>query len=196
LLRVLNLKYVYAREDRMPLSAELVERVIPTQGGRLWQLRDPKPRSFMVYQARAVRTDEEAAALIRQNPEGVFSRVLLSTEQNNPLEDATDSAGTAEVAAIEYRPRRSAWRVHTDRPGYLFTGDTFYPGWKAELDGRPVALYRANIAFRAVYVPPGEHVVVHYFDPLSVRLGLAVAAISVLSVVGLQGAARAVERRE
>ena len=196
LLRVLNLKYVYAREDRMPLSAELVERVIPTQGGRLWQLRDPKPRSFMVYQARAVRTDEEAAALIRQNPEGVFSRVLLSTEQNNPLKDATDSAGTAEVAAIEYRPRRSAWRVHTDRPGYLFTGDTFYPGWKAELDGRPVALYRANIAFRAVYVPPGEHVVVHYFDPLSVRLGLAVAAISVLSVVGLQGAARVVERRE
>jgi hypothetical protein len=195
LLRVLNLKYVFAREDRVPLSGDRVERVIPTQGGRLWQLRNPQPRSFMVYRARAVRTDEEAAGLLREKPEGVFSRVLLSTEHNELPNEATDSGGTAEVRAIEYGPRRSAWRVRTDRPGYLFTGDAFYPGWKAELDGRPVTLYRANIAFRSVYVPQGQHVVVHHFDPISVRVGLAVAAISVLSVAALLIAARVAERR-
>ena len=95
-----------------------------------------------------------------------------------------------------HRPltERSVWRVTTDRPGYLFTGDAYYPGWEAELDGRPVPLYRANLAFRAVYVPAGEHLVVQRFVPRSIEIGLAVAAASLLVVVLLLALAGAGER--
>jgi hypothetical protein len=197
LLRVLNVKYVFAEQQRVPLSPDRVERVIPAGRGRLWQVRNPQPRSFMVYQARDVRTDAEAAGLLRREPEAVFSRVLLSADQGELPGGAVDSAdglGTAEVSAIEYGPLRSAWRVRTDRGGYLFTGDAYYPGWKAELDGQPATLYRANLAFRAVRVPAGEHVVVHRFEPRSVRVGLAVAAVSLLAVASLLIAAWAGSR--
>ncbi len=200
LLRVLNVKYVFARAERVPLSPNRVARVIPAGRGRLWQVRDPQPRSFMVYQARAVQTDEEVAGLLRQEPEAVFSRVLLSADQSELLGEAPDTAdgrGAGEVSAIEYGPVRSAWRVRTDRAGYLFTSDAYYPGWKAELDGQPTRLYRANLAFRAVRVPPGEHVVVHRFEPRSVRIGLTVAAVSLVVVASLLIAAwaRSGERR-
>jgi len=198
LLRVLNVKYVFADRQRVPLSPDLVARVTSTGRGRLWELRNPQPRSFMVYQARAVRTDEEAAGLLRQEPEAVFSRVLLSTDQGNLPGDAAypaDGQGTGDAGAIEYGPRRSAWRVRTDRAGYLFTGDAYYPGWKAELDGQPTMLYRANLAFRAVRVPAGEHVVVYRYEPASVRAGLAVAAASLAAVAALLIAARAGRRK-
>jgi len=188
LLRVLNVKYVFADRQRVPLSPDRVERVTSAGRGRLWELRNPQPRSFMVYQARAVRTDKETAGLLRQEPEAVFSRVLLSADPGNLPGDAADPAdgqGTGDAGAIEYGPQRSAWRVRTDRAGYLFTGDAYYPGWKAELDGQPTTVYRANLAFRAVRVPAGEHVVVYRYEPTSVRVGLAVAAVSLSAVAAL-----------
>jgi hypothetical protein len=136
----------------------------------------------MVYDARTVPTDEEAARLLREHPESVFSRVLLSAAKRElPAEAGPgDGSAIADVTALEYRPKRSVWRVRTDRPGYLFTGDAYYPGWRAELDGKPATLYRANLAFRAVHVPSGEHVVVYRFSPLSVQLGIAISTLSLL----------------
>ena len=131
LLRVLNIKYVYASNDRVPLSPDRVARVIAARAGRLWQVRQPQPRSFMVYQARAVQTDSEAALLLSRDPESVFSRALLAAAPGDlPAEadDATDRPGAAEVSVIDYGAVRSVWRVKTDRPGYLFTGDAYYPG--------------------------------------------------------------------
>jgi hypothetical protein len=198
LLRVLNLKYIYAREDRVPLSPERVDRVIPTRWGRLWQVRNPQPRSFMVYEARAVGSDEEAASLLRQEPEAVFSRVLLAADPGSlarSFPEPADSHGVSEVRPIDYRPMRSVWRVRTDRAGYLFTGDAYYPGWNAELDGKPATLYRANIAFRAVWVPAGEHVVVQRYQPHSVRAGLILAGVSLIIASVLLIAAWVVQRR-
>ena len=173
LLRVLNLKYVFAATGRVPLAAEHVAQVYPGERGQLWEVCDPQPRSFMVYDAVVAATDPEAGRLLQENPERVFSRVVLAADKaelpTRPVQGG-DPGGAVEV--VEYTPRRTAWRVHTGKAGYLFTGDAFYPGWRAELDGQATPLYRANLAFRAVYVPPGEHVVVHTFDPRSVRLGL------------------------
>jgi uncharacterized membrane protein YfhO len=98
------------------------------------------------------------------------------------------------VSVIDYGAVRSVWRVKTDRPGYLFTGDAYYPGWTAELDGQPTRLYRANLAFRAVRVPAGEHVVVHRFEPRSVFVGLALAGASLAIVACLLIAAWAGRR--
>jgi uncharacterized membrane protein YfhO len=53
--------------------------------------------------------------------------------------------------------------------------DTYASGWKAEVDGRPVRIYPANLAFRAVEVPPGTHEVDFRYAPLSVTLGLALS---------------------
>jgi hypothetical protein len=197
LLRVLNLKYVFAATGRIPLSAEHVARVLPGRWGALWEVRNPQPRSFMVYKAVVAPTDSAAASLLLETPDAVFSRVVLAADPPAfaapPVQAGGDRA--AEVAVVEYTPRRSIWRVRTATAGYLFTGDAFYPGWTAELDGKPTPLYRANLAFRAVHVPPGEHLVVHAFEPRSIRLGLlgtlgALAATALLLVTPFRGSSR------
>ena len=49
----------------------------------------------------------------------------------------------------------------------LVLHETYYPGWVAEIDGRPARILRADVLFRGVEVPPGQRTVVFRFAPLS-----------------------------
>jgi uncharacterized membrane protein YfhO len=67
--------------------------------------------------------------------------------------------------------------------------DGFAPGWRARVDGEPVAVARANLAFRAVAVPAGTHTIELTYRPAALLVGLG------LSVLALAGAAAAWLRR-
>ena len=49
----------------------------------------------------------------------------------------------------------------------------------------PAALYRANLAFRAVLVPPGRHTVTFRYEPRSLRVAFAVSALAACLIVGM-----------
>ena len=66
--------------------------------------------------------------------------------------------------------------VATDRPGLLVLHDLYYPGWEATVDGKATPVLRANLLFRGVEVPAGEHRVEFTFRPLSARNLLTAAA--------------------
>jgi uncharacterized membrane protein YfhO len=65
--------------------------------------------------------------------------------------------------------------------------DPYYPGWQAQVDGEPVALLRANYAFRAVAVPAGSHAVTMVFRPNTWRAGLALTSLTILALLILAG---------
>jgi len=78
--------------------------------------------------------------------------------------------------------------VEGDAPGFLVLTDVWYPGWVCTIGGKPVPVYRANHAFRAIEVPAGAHEVVFRFEPASYRLGRritlgALAAVAVLLLI-------------
>jgi uncharacterized membrane protein YfhO len=64
----------------------------------------------------------------------------------------------------------------------LNLADQFYPGWNAYLDGQTVPITRrADVSvFRAVAVPPGEHVVSFRYEPAGFRVGLYLACLACL----------------
>ncbi|OGM30071.1 hypothetical protein A2630_02450 [Candidatus Woesebacteria bacterium RIFCSPHIGHO2_01_FULL_44_10] len=65
----------------------------------------------------------------------------------------------------------------------LFVSDTYYPGWKAFIDGREVPIYRADYAFRAIPVPEGDYDVDFKYQPKSFTTGLKVSSISFLVLI-------------
>lgn len=69
----------------------------------------------------------------------------------------------------------------------LVVADTDYPGWEAEIDGRPAPILRANLSFRAVAVPQGVHQVTMRFCPGSARNGLIVTLLSIGAVLAYCG---------
>lgn len=68
-------------------------------------------------------------------------------------------------------------------PRILTFVDTYYPGWRAWVDGRPVMILRANDVFKAVVVPDGTHEVRFAFRPWRVYAGAGTTVLTVLSVL-------------
>ena len=67
----------------------------------------------------------------------------------------------------------------------LVLSDTYYPGWKALVDGKPEKIYQANYAFRAVPLNAGTHKVEFVYDPVSFKLGAGVTLLGILGSVGI-----------
>ena len=44
--------------------------------------------------------------------------------------------------------------------------DVWHPWWFGTVDGKPADIFRANVLFRAIEVPPGRHVVRFEFKPV------------------------------
>ena len=67
----------------------------------------------------------------------------------------------------------------------VFSAVYYKRGWKAYIDGKEVAIKRADYAFRAIVVPGGTHAVSFVYQPTSFMLGLAGSGIGVLGLLGL-----------
>ncbi len=65
----------------------------------------------------------------------------------------------------------------------LVLRDTWYPGWKATVDGSETAIYRANGCFRAVRVPAGRHQVHFRYHPTLVYISGAVSLATTLLIL-------------
>ncbi|MEL7060064.1 MAG: YfhO family protein, partial [Acidobacteriota bacterium] len=69
------------------------------------------------------------------------------------------------VELIDYRHDRLAFSVDAPRDGWLWITDRWAPGWRAQVDGTDVRVYRAGFLFRAVPIPRGPHVVTMRYRP-------------------------------
>jgi hypothetical protein len=88
--------------------------------------------------------------------------------------------GAGSVRILKYGNSRVACVVHSRTPGHLVLLDSYYPGWIARVDGKETKILRANYAFRAVPVSPGEHFVEFVYRPRFFYAGLAVTSLFLL----------------
>jgi hypothetical protein len=95
------------------------------------------------------------------------------------------NAGTANIT--HESPLDLTIMVDTPADSALVVADTYYPGWKATLDGTPTTIYRANLAFRAVIVPAGKHEVRMTYQPQSFTVSAAISLVSLAIYIVLVG---------
>ena len=83
---------------------------------------------------------------------------------------------------IAYAPNRAEVRASVTAPAILMLSDAYSDDWRVTVDGQPARLYRANYAFRGVWLPPGEHTVVYSYRPRAFLIG---GVISLMTLLGL-----------
>jgi uncharacterized membrane protein YfhO len=127
--------------------------------------------------ARQVSHDEMPVALADPNFNPT-TEVLLET----PVSNLQSPISSFQSPTLQDTPNRVTIRAALDAPGYLVLADTWYPGWRATVDGESAELLRADYAFRAVSLEAGEHTVEMVYRPTSVLVG---GALSLASVVGI-----------
>ena len=138
------------------------------------------PRARLVSGAVVEPDDERALALLRAPDFARSQSIVLAS--GAPSSPASPAPGTARI--VESRPDRVRVEIDPTAPGFLILSDTFFPGWAATVDGQPRSILRANVAFRAVPVAPGEHEVEFRYAPLSFRIGVTLSLAALVIAIG------------
>ena len=102
--------------------------------------------------------------------------IVLSKEAQMGLPVSTQG----KVELVRYEPNNLVLKCTTDQGAFLYVSDAYYPGWRAYVDGQRTEILRANLAFRAVKLPPGQHTVLFRYVPTSFYAGLVATAIGLI----------------
>ena len=143
---------------------------------RLLAVPEPLPRTYVVTGVRIA--------------DGTDALRLLIDPSFDPACEVVLPGGVAVAAAaqpgrsriVEERGDRLLIDAEAAEAGYVVLTDTFDEGWSARVDGREVAVQRANVAFRAVPVPAGPHRVELRYWPPWLGTGLRVAGVTLAAL--------------
>ncbi|MCX5769914.1 MAG: YfhO family protein, partial [Candidatus Hydrogenedentes bacterium] len=150
-----------------------IDRVFPS-GAVLFSDLDSMPRAWLAYEW--VTSIDDTAPDNRLDPSNITPRLPSVEGAGAPPADSSGARGKAEIALAS--ATRVTVSVDTPKPCLLVLSDTFYPGWKAEVDGKEAPIYPVDGMFRGVPVEAGTHQVDFYYVPQSVRIGLYISLIA------------------
>ena len=94
-------------------------------------------------------------------------------------------AGTGTVTVTTYTSNIIEASTDTQGATMMIIATTYYPGWKAYVDGQPASLSRVNWTMNGVGIPPGKHIVTLLYEPTSFRIGLFISILSAFLFAGM-----------
>ncbi|MCC7528237.1 MAG: YfhO family protein [Candidatus Melainabacteria bacterium] len=176
--------YSFANPDLA--SNELHYRFVSESGPhhvRVYENTRTLGRAYLVFSSQLAASPEEALKVVSDKEFQGLSKVVLEGINHYPEQKMPVAREGISVPLGKVLPNRLEMDVTSPEAGYLVLTDTYFPGWKATLDGRPVEIVRANYLFRAVCVPKGAHHIVFSYEPTSFTIAIllffAGAAVSV-----------------
>lgn len=183
LLDMANVKYIFALKDiDRPNLKLLRKKEMGEITGNLYLNSSCYPRAYFV---KSVRVEKDRDKIIEKLLGADFdprNEVVLEEELKYEWKPSFSREG---VEVLSHEPNRVMIRTFSDKPRVMFLSDTYYPGWKAYVDGKETRIYRANYMFRAVKLGPGKHEVRFVYSPLSFKLGSIISLFSLVLVAVL-----------
>lgn len=126
---------------------------------RLFRYTDVPPRAITTTDFAVVDGDAEALARLQNGTPTVIhteTDALPAPDANSQESTATFSSYTATYVAIN---------SYSSQNEILVLYDSYYPGWRATVNGNDTPIYRTNINVRSVALPAGSNQAIFTYDP-------------------------------
>ena len=188
MLDLLNVRYVVLPavvnpgEDLLRELKESYPTVYSDDRAEVLENRDALPRAWIVHSAKQV---PRGKALELLDSGAVDPRRTALLERPPPDLDLPGDPSADRATVTGYEADRIGLKTKTGARGLLVLSESYYPAWKAYVDGEPVPLYVADHALRAVPVPAGEHSVELRYESWTLQAGLAVSLTAYLALAVL-----------
>ncbi|HEU0316467.1 MAG TPA: YfhO family protein, partial [Solirubrobacteraceae bacterium] len=151
--------------------------------GSVYRNPNALPRAFFASSWRALPTERDAlGAVAAIRPAHLLTAPVI---EGVAPPSAKPAGGGGAVRFTDDGGDRVSLAVDAPRAGYLVLLDSYYPGWRATVDGRDATIHPANAAFRAVAVPAGRHAVVFSYLPRTVVAGGVLSGLAWIAILGL-----------
>jgi len=179
ILDLLGVRYVLTTQDlSVPGLTEVYRGEV-----NIYRNEDALPRAFIVPTVQKAASREQALTLLAEpgfDPRRVA--VVEGLEQEIETRDRENLPATV----VRYAPNEVVISATVSTTATLVLADSYFPGWRAYVDGQETRIYRADGCLRAVAVPAGAHTIRFKYLPDSFRYGLYVSFIgAVLGLLGL-----------
>jgi hypothetical protein len=179
---------IYARLEGLEGKREdlLKENTI-----KLYKNRTPLPRTWLVRNYKVADSNAILSMMI-QKEFRPGQEVLLEEEPkwggNISLPKTNDEAKPLSrllqtVDILSENNNRLILQAKAIENSLLVLSDTYFPGWKAFVDGKETKIYRADYAFRAIPLKAGTHRVEFIYDPISFKLGVGGTLMGIIGCV-------------
>jgi hypothetical protein len=142
------------------------------EGMRLLENPRALPRAFVPRLVLAAPDSDRRLAVLRSVSDFAERGVVSEVGSGEWIPN-----GDAEVSITGYSADRIALDVRAREAALVGTSITAWPGWIAELDGRPIPSVSYNHAFLAFRVPAGHHRLALRYAPRSFRLGAMISLV-------------------
>ncbi len=123
-----------------------------------------------------------------KNVEKLFERTLdihKTVLLGNDPQIIPQQSFVGEATIIKYSPNSLDLEAKSSGKSLLFLNDVYFPGWKAQVNGKETPIYQANYAFRAVTIPQGQSKVRFTYEPTGFYLGMILSATGIGIVICL-----------
>ena len=187
ILDMLNVKYLIVSKE---IDTEGYRLVNKSEAAYLYENMRVLPRAFLVGSFKVLRKEEDVASRFKSKEFDPAQEVILEEEPKSYIVPSISyivktkydvrTTNDEKVEIVKYTPNEVVIKAVVNSPKFLVLSDSYYPGWKAYVDGTREKIYVANYALRAVYLNAGEHAVRFVFDPLSFKLGASLSITTLL----------------
>ncbi len=149
-------------------------------GIKVYRNRDAFPRAWAVQEVIRIPEPADARRFMNDHLDQMHS-TALSAGPSKMLPACPGGAGKVEVT--RYAPSAVNLAADMSCEGLVVLSDTNYPGWRAEVDSKPVPIEEVNLAMRGVRVPAGHHEVTFAYRPVSVYAGAGLSGLGSAAVL-------------
>jgi Bacterial membrane protein YfhO len=193
---MLNAKYLMVSKPGPQFDLVAAsDRFVPVFSQELvavFENRNVLPRAFSVP-ASGVEVIREMGAQLARLKEPNFDpeRSVIFSEAPAGISGSPSEAREVRTRVDVVDKQMNAYRLHVEsnEPTAIVISQTYYPGWKARMDGVEIPVYPVDVALTGLMLPSGSHDVRLFFQPSSFRIGvmitLAALVISVLLLLPL-----------
>jgi hypothetical protein len=151
-------------------------------GVKIFENVNAYPRVWSVHHATSLPDLNAVQAAFRNPKVDLRDTVLLESV----APDLQACAGEDDIQMPAHTPNGLRITAKLNCRGMVVLTDTWFPGWRATVDGKSATIYRVDGAVRGVVVEAGEHVIEMRYRPGSVFLGLGLTLLAgaIVLVVG------------
>lgn len=151
-------------------------------GRRLLLSEIPNPVAELRWAGREYRRNSLSGALdlIRSERFRPESDVVLPGGENRGPAGPPSAGG---LSAERSSADGASASVEAAAPGHVIFGRTYFPAWKARLDGREVPVLVANARDLAIAVPGGNHRVEFRYDRAPFATGVLLQATAFIAIL-------------
>ena len=182
LLGLLNVKYVLTCSRPGAKGLRDLRLLYVDRDINVYENLQCLPRSFVVHSALVYEDSDDILEALRDQEFDLRSEIILEKPLPPGFVASPGDVAQAATEITRYEPNHVTIEVATLSNGWLFLSDTYDSDWKAYVDGDETEIYRANYAFRAVYLEPGQHVVDFVYAPGAFKVGYMISLLALLSM--------------